>query len=113
MTLAAICTVCSSTPSSDSSETSKVPEIATYMQQNPSVQVGIDGYADPRGTPPYNMALSQRRVSTIQDALVKAGVPSDRIETGAFGETGLKCGESTEQCWQRDRRVEVLIRPRN
>ena len=95
------------------SETSKVPEIAVYMQQNPSVQVGIDGYADPRGTNPYNMSLSQRRVSAIQDALVKAGVASDRIETGAFGEMGLKCGESTEQCWQRDRRVEVLIRPRN
>jgi outer membrane protein OmpA-like peptidoglycan-associated protein len=95
------------------SETSKVPEIAAYMQQNPSVQVGIDGYADPRGTSPYNMSLSQRRVNTIQAALVKAGVTSERIETGAFGETGRKCGESTEQCWQRDRRVEVLIRPRN
>ena len=95
------------------SETSKVSEIAAYMQQNSSLQLGIDGYADPRGTTSYNQALSERRVNTVRDALVKAGVASDRIETGAFGETGLKCGESTEQCWQLDRRVEVLVRPRN
>lgn len=90
-------------------ETSKVAAIAEYLQQNPSAKIGIDGYADPRGTDTYNQALSERRVSAIQDALVKAGVPSDKIVTGAFGEKRLKCGEKTEECWQRDRRVEVLV----
>ena len=90
-------------------ETSKVTDIAVYMKQNPSVQVGIDGYADPRGTDPYNQALSERRVNAIRDALVKAGVASDKIKTGAFGEQRLLCNESTAACWQSDRRVEVLI----
>ena len=90
-------------------ETSKVTEIAVYMKQNPSVQVGIDGYADPRGTDPYNQALSERRVNAIRDALVNAGVASDKIKTGAFGEQRLLCNESTAACWQSDRRVEVLI----
>lgn len=90
-------------------ETSKVAAIATYLNQNPSAKVGIDGYADPRGTDPYNQALSERRVNAIQAALVKAGVPSHKIQTGAFGEKRLKCGEKTEECWQRDRRVEVLV----
>jgi peptidoglycan-associated lipoprotein len=79
------------------------------MKQNPSVQVGIDGYADPRGTDPYNQALSERRVNAIRDALVNAGVASDKIKTGAFGEQRLLCNESTAACWQSDRRVEVLI----
>jgi outer membrane protein OmpA-like peptidoglycan-associated protein len=43
------------------SEAGKAPEIAAYMKANPSIQVGIDGYADPRGTNQYNLALSQRR----------------------------------------------------
>ena len=90
-------------------ETSKVAAIAAYLNQNPSAKVGIDGYADPRGTNPYNQALSERRVNAIQEALVKAGVPSHKIQTGAFGEKRLKCGEKTEECWQRDRRVEVLV----
>ncbi len=90
-------------------ETSKVSEIAAHLQQNPSFTVGIDGYTDPRGTDRYNQALSERRVNAVRDALVNAGVPADKILTGAFGEGRLKCQDSTEACWQRDRRVEVLI----
>jgi outer membrane protein OmpA-like peptidoglycan-associated protein len=92
-----------------SNEMSKITEIATYMRQNLSATVGIDGHADPRGTDQYNQALSQRRVDAVRDALAKAGVQSDRIKTGAFGEQKLQCSESTVACWQRDRRVEVLI----
>jgi len=92
-----------------SNETSKVAAIATYVQQNPTTMVGIDGYADPRGTDKYNQALSERRVNAIRDALMKAGVARDKIQTGAFGEMRLKCQEATEACWQSDRRVEVLI----
>jgi outer membrane protein OmpA-like peptidoglycan-associated protein len=92
-----------------SNETPKVSEIAAYLQQNPSAVVGIDGYADPRGTDKYNQALSERRVNTIRDALVSAGVPADKITTGAFGEMRLKCHVATQECWQSDRRVEVLI----
>jgi len=81
-----------------SSEIDKVSEIATYMSQNPSIVVGIDGYADPRGTDAYN--LSQRRVNTVRDALIQAGVPAGRIQAGAFGDQRLKS----------DGRVEVLVR---
>ena len=79
------------------------------MKQNPSVIVGIDGYADPRGTDPYNLALSHRRVEGIRDALIKAGVPNYKIQTGAFGSERRNCQAATEACWQRNRRVEVLI----
>jgi peptidoglycan-associated lipoprotein len=90
-------------------ETSKVSEIATYMERNPSVKVGIDGHTDPRGTDKYNQALSERRVVVIRDALLRAGVPTDKIHTGAFGKARPICGNPSEACWQRDRRVEVLI----
>ncbi len=92
-----------------SNEESKVSEIKAYMQQNPAVIVGIDGYTDPRGTDKYNQALSERRVEVIRSALVNAGVPNSKITTGAFGEMRLKCQEQTQECWQSDRRVEVLI----
>ncbi len=94
-----------------SSETDKVAKLGQYMKDNPNIEVGIDGYADPRGTTRYNQPLSQRRVDAVKAALVSAGIPSDKIQTGAFGEMRLKCPESTEACWQRDRRVEVLVRP--
>jgi outer membrane protein OmpA-like peptidoglycan-associated protein len=92
-----------------SNEMSKITEIAAYMRQNLSATVGIDGHADPRGTDEHNQALSERRVATVRDALTKAGVQRDRIKMGAFGEQKLQCSESNAACWQRDRRVEVLI----
>jgi peptidoglycan-associated lipoprotein len=92
-----------------SNETSKVSEIAAYLKDNPTTIIGIDGYTDPRGTDQYNQALSERRVNTIRDALVGAGVPANKITTGAFGEMRLKCHVATQECWQSDRRVEVLI----
>jgi outer membrane protein OmpA-like peptidoglycan-associated protein len=87
----------------------EINAIAAYLQKNPSVTIGIDGHADPRGNDRYNQALSERRVAAIKSALMKAGVPAEKIQTGAFGESRPKCNEQTEACWQRDRRVEVLM----
>ena len=92
-----------------SNEMGHVSDIAAYMTQNPTARVGIDGHTDPRGTDSFNQGLSERRVNAIRDALVDAGVSNSKIHTGAFGESQPKCNESTEACWQRDRRVEVLI----
>ena len=95
------------------SESRKPAEIAVYMSQNPSVRLGIDGYTDSRGTSQYNLPLSQRRVTTVRDALIQAGVPTERIETGTFGTDRLVCNPSNEPCSQRDGRVEVLVRASN
>jgi outer membrane protein OmpA-like peptidoglycan-associated protein len=81
------------------SDSTKVSEIAAYMKQNPSLQVGIDGSMDPRGTDPRNQNLSDRRVDAVRTALINAGVPASRIKTGAFGDKDLA----------KDRRVEVLF----
>jgi outer membrane protein OmpA-like peptidoglycan-associated protein len=46
-----------------------------------------------------NPRLAERRVSAVRDALMRAGVPTDKMETGAFGDPQLR----------RDGRVEVLL----
>lgn len=91
------------------SETGKINDVAKYMSENPNVSLSLNGNTDPRGTSPYNLALSKRRVDSVQKALVAAGVPAGRMKTEAFGETRPKCSEATEDCWQRDRRVEVWV----
>ena len=94
-----------------SSEVNQPSEIAAYVRQNPTVRLGIDGSTDlRRGTKQYNAGLSQGRIATVRDALIRAGVPADRIETGTFAAQRPSCNDSTERCAQRDGRVEVLVR---
>jgi outer membrane protein OmpA-like peptidoglycan-associated protein len=95
------------------SESRKPSEVAAYMSQNPSVRLGVAGYTDMQGTNQYNPPLNQRRVATVRDALIQAGVPADRIETGTFGTERFQCNPAVEQCSQREGRVEVLVRAGN
>jgi outer membrane protein OmpA-like peptidoglycan-associated protein len=82
------------------SEMTKVSEIAQYSKENPSLKIGIDGAMNTRNGDPQNEEMSDRRVNSIRNALIKAGVPRARIQTGVFGDGRLA----------RDRRVAVLIR---
>ena len=96
-----------------SNEMSKIADIAAHVKQNAPMQVSIGGYADARGTDQHNQGLRERRVNPFNDALVKAGVASDKIQTRAFGEGKPLCNESTDACWQRERRVDVGFRTGN
>jgi outer membrane protein OmpA-like peptidoglycan-associated protein len=100
-------------PDIRNSESRKPAEVAAYMSQNPSARLGIAGYTDRQSTDQYNLPLSQRRVATVRDALIQAGVSADRIETGTFGTDRFMCNPSSEQCSQREGRVEVLARASN
>jgi outer membrane protein OmpA-like peptidoglycan-associated protein len=83
-----------------SADSGQVSEIAYYMQQNPSLKVGIDGSIP--SSDARSQDLAGRRVTNVYWALVNAGVPANRIETGNFGDEQLA----------RDQRVEVLLRTR-
>ena len=95
------------------SESRKPAEVAVYMSENPSARLGIAGYTDRQNAEQYNLPLSQRRVATVRDALIQAGVSADRIETGTFGTDRFMCNPSVEQCSQREGRVEILVRASN
>jgi outer membrane protein OmpA-like peptidoglycan-associated protein len=84
-----------------SSDTYQVAEIADYMEQNPSLKVGIDG-SIPRGSDSHKLDLAGLRIVTVRNALIKAGVPAYRIEMGVFGDVRLA----------REGRIEVLLRTR-
>jgi len=92
-------------------EVGKIKEIVAFMKQNPTFEIGIEGFADPRGTDAYNQALSERRVQAIRDALVAEGGAAGAIRAGAEGEKNRNCSQETEGCYQLNRRVEVFVRP--
>ena len=82
---------------------------AEYMKQNPSLRFNIEGHCDERGTNEYNIALGQSRSTSALDYLVSLGVAANRFKTISYGEERPFCTESTEACWQKNRRARFVI----
>ncbi len=73
-------------PSQEKTLTTLASDFIIYLQVKPDARLTLKGHADPRGTPEYNQALSQRRVDRVQGFLTGLGVPAYNIQTEAFGE---------------------------
>jgi len=78
---------------------------ASYLVSHPDVKVVIGGYCDERGSNEYNLALGQSRADAAKNALVTAGVAANRIRVVSYGKEKPFCSESTEECWQQNRRA--------
>jgi peptidoglycan-associated lipoprotein len=82
---------------------------ASYLVSHPDVKFVIGGYCDERGSNEYNLALGQNRADAAKNALVTAGVAADRIRVVSYGKEKPFCTESTEACWQQNRRAGFTI----
>jgi len=78
---------------------------ASYLVSHPDIKVVIGGYCDERGSNEYNIALGQNRADAAKNALVTAGVAANRIRVVSYGKEKPFCAESTEECWQQNRRA--------
>ena len=78
---------------------------ASYLAGHPNVKLVIGGYCDERGSNEYNLALGQNRADAAKNALVTAGVAATRIRVISYGKEKPFCSESTEECWQQNRRA--------
>lgn len=85
---------------------------ATYIRANPTARVILEGHADERGSREYNLGLGERRGNAVQQLLTAAGVSARQIEVVSYGEERPVCRESNEDCWQRNRRTEIVYTAR-
>jgi peptidoglycan-associated lipoprotein len=76
----------------------------TFLNQHPNIQFTIEGHCDERGSTEYNLALGSSRADAVKQALVQAGINASRIKTISYGKEKPFCIQSTEQCWQENRR---------
>jgi peptidoglycan-associated lipoprotein len=74
-----------------------------------STRVTIEGHCDERGTAEYNLALGDRRAQAILSYLRDLGVDAARMTAVSYGKERPACRESTESCWQRNRRGHLVI----
>jgi peptidoglycan-associated lipoprotein len=78
---------------------------ASYLASHPTVKIVIGGYCDERGSSEYNLALGQNRADSAKNALITAGVAASRIRVVSYGKEKPFCSDSTEECWQQNRRA--------
>jgi peptidoglycan-associated lipoprotein len=79
-------------------------QTAQYLRSYPNERVTVEGHCDERGSTEYNLALGDRRASAVKQYLVSLGISGDRINTVSFGKEKPFCMQSTEDCYQQNRR---------
>ncbi len=56
------------------------------LKDNPNVNILIAGYTSASGTDEYNQKLSERRATTVRDALIAGGIAPERLTKIGYGE---------------------------
>jgi peptidoglycan-associated lipoprotein len=78
---------------------------ATYLKNNPTTNVVLNGYADERGTKEYNLALGERRAIAVRNFLEILGAKRGQMEVVSFGEEFPADPGRNEAAWALNRRV--------
>jgi len=76
---------------------------ADFLAQHPNINITLEGNCDERGSTEYNLALGDKRASTVKELLVADGVSSTSIKTMSYGKEQPVCTEHDEACWQQNR----------
>lgn len=79
-----------------------------YLRDRPSARMNLEGNADERGSREYNLGLGERRGNAVWSALAANGASSSQGSVISYGEERPVCTESSEDCWARNRRVEIV-----
>ena len=85
---------------------------AAYAAANPSARITLEGHADERGTREYNLGLGERRGNAVMGLMSAQGARGNQTVVVSYGEERPTCRVSDEDCWQLNRRVEVVYTAR-
>jgi hypothetical protein len=102
-----------------------------YLEYDPEARLTIAGNADQRDSNSRNKPLSERRANVVNEYLVSLGIPENKIETVANGDTQqldaatvkvrhhqnpnkpAKYGSFQDLVWAYNRRVDIALQPKD
>ena len=76
---------------------------AKYLRDRPSSRMTLEGNADE-----HNLGLGERRANAVSSALQANGGSAGQITVVSYGEERPTCTSSGEDCWAKNRRVEIV-----
>jgi peptidoglycan-associated lipoprotein len=83
------------------------------LNAHPKDTVTLEGNADERGSPEYNLAIGNKRAYVVKAQLALMGIAATRIHLVSFGEEKPRATCHEESCWQQNRRVDFVYRSNN
>lgn len=84
-------------------------EVAKILQENPEMELSIDGHTDNVGSEEMNQTLSDNRAATVKNYFTSKGVAESRIKSAGHGELEPIADNKTAAGRQKNRRVELLL----
>jgi peptidoglycan-associated lipoprotein len=88
---------------------SALQQSAAFLKQHPNWKITVEGHCDERGSIEYNLTLGTNRAEAVRNALVQAGANASNIRPVTFGKEKPFCNESSEACWQQNRRGHFVL----
>jgi outer membrane protein OmpA-like peptidoglycan-associated protein len=92
----------------DDTAQTALTSLVKELRGNPRLGIELQGYADPKGTVRYNIALSQRRVEAVRRYLIEQGIEMPRIQSIGLGPI---MDTAVEDAKKRRVTVRVMVEP--
>ena len=80
---------------------------ANYLASHQDRTVILEGHADERGSPEYNIALGEQRGKAVSSMMQFQGASIHQLQVVSFGEEKPAVNGHDESAWQQNRRVEL------
>jgi peptidoglycan-associated lipoprotein len=85
---------------------------AAWLTTYKGYRVKVEGFADEKGSPQFNLQLGQKRADAVEAYLASKGIPAERMKAKSFGNAANRKVKSCDDisCWSQNRRaVTVLV----
>ncbi|WP_392553257.1 peptidoglycan-associated lipoprotein Pal [Orbus wheelerorum] len=81
---------------------------AEFLRSRPSFSVVIEGHADERGTPEYNIALGERRAAAVKAYLQGRGVSANQMSIVSYGKEKPAVLGHDAKAYEKNRRAVIV-----
>jgi OOP family OmpA-OmpF porin len=84
-------------------------DAVTKLQASPGRSMVIEGHTCNIGTAEYNLALGERRATSVRDYLISRGVPAARLQVRSYGEERPRHDNAREETRRLNRRAALVV----
>ena len=82
---------------------------ATWLMNNPDLDVLLEGHTNERGSKEYNFALGDLRAGAVKTFLIRQGIKSPRLIAVSYGNELSIDKSKTEKGKEKNRRVHFVV----